>query len=515
MKRKRLWFFCGAICALVLLLLLLVAVESAAPEATIVSFPRAVWYALTTLTTVGYGDLFPVTAAGRAIGVVFQLMSLGVLGALFGTLFSFLNGRALPLLQLRRRKGKPWYVFSAISEGALALARGLLEEDGSRIILFPLSEGDQPPEVGLGLRLTVEEICRRKDPQTEGYLFCLTDDEAQNETLAEAFGPRFTRTYCRTDAPVAQLPPEQVRVSLPACCARLYWEQHPLTSPKERIVLIGDGPYAEALLEQGLQQNVVDDRQAVCYTVFGPFEGFRRNHPFLSRLFAEAPEEDQDCLRFMEGPWNGNADELLAADRIILCCQSEERTRQIASDLLRFFPVSAAVHARLSSPMDRVAPFGSLQELFTPALILGEALDRTAQRLHARYRESNPAAPAWEELSDFLRRSNLSSADHLSVKRRILAADGEKLTPPERDPYAVFAASAGERRARYRRIEHMRWMRFHMLNNWQYAPVRDNARRLHPLLVPFDALDEADQIKDDYAWELLELTDPAAPKEAL
>ena len=61
----------------------------------------------------------------------------------------------------------------------------------------------------------------------------------------------------------------------------------------------------------------------------------------------------------------------------------------------------------------------------------------------------------------------------------------------------------------------MRWMRFHMLNNWQYAPVRNNARRLHPLLVPFDALDEADQIKDDYAWELLGLTDPAAPKEAL
>ena len=55
----------------------------------------------------------------------------------------------------------------------------------------------------------------------------------------------------------------------------------------------------------------------------------------------------------------------------------------------------------------------------------------------------------------------------------------------------------------FRRVEHERWMRFHLMNNWQYSEVRDDRKRLHPSLLPFDRLDEKEQAKDDYAWELL------------
>lgn len=46
------------------------------------SFGDALWWAVTTVTTVGYGDTFPVTAAGR--GVAALLMFTGI--ALFGVL---------------------------------------------------------------------------------------------------------------------------------------------------------------------------------------------------------------------------------------------------------------------------------------------------------------------------------------------------------------------------------------------------------------------------------------------
>lgn len=57
-------------------------IEGRRPDSPIQSFGEAVWYSLVTLTTVGYGDEYPVTAAGKAVGAVFLLGSMGVLGVL-------------------------------------------------------------------------------------------------------------------------------------------------------------------------------------------------------------------------------------------------------------------------------------------------------------------------------------------------------------------------------------------------------------------------------------------------
>jgi len=49
----------------------------------------ALWWALVTVTTVGYGDRFPVTAGGRGVAVVLMLMGIGLFGLLAGSLASF------------------------------------------------------------------------------------------------------------------------------------------------------------------------------------------------------------------------------------------------------------------------------------------------------------------------------------------------------------------------------------------------------------------------------------------
>lgn len=56
------------------------------PASNIKTAEDAVWWAVTTMTTVGYGDRFPVTTEGRAVAIL--LMAAGV--ALFGTLSGFL-----------------------------------------------------------------------------------------------------------------------------------------------------------------------------------------------------------------------------------------------------------------------------------------------------------------------------------------------------------------------------------------------------------------------------------------
>ena len=76
-----------------LLVLLVVAAESGNDDASIRSFGDGVWYSLVTLTTVGYGDKFPVTGAGKVLGFVFLLGSLGFLGLLVGKINENIQAR--------------------------------------------------------------------------------------------------------------------------------------------------------------------------------------------------------------------------------------------------------------------------------------------------------------------------------------------------------------------------------------------------------------------------------------
>jgi voltage-gated potassium channel len=44
------------------------------------SYPDGLWWALVTMTTVGYGDVVPVSPAGRIIAAVFQVFGIAVFG---------------------------------------------------------------------------------------------------------------------------------------------------------------------------------------------------------------------------------------------------------------------------------------------------------------------------------------------------------------------------------------------------------------------------------------------------
>ncbi|MFE6890571.1 potassium channel family protein [Streptomyces sp. NPDC057694] len=73
--------------------------EHTAPGADIVTYGDSVWFTCTTLSTVGYGDLAPVTPLGRLIAVGVMACGLALLGAVTGTFSSW-------LLQVFAREGE-------------------------------------------------------------------------------------------------------------------------------------------------------------------------------------------------------------------------------------------------------------------------------------------------------------------------------------------------------------------------------------------------------------------------
>jgi voltage-gated potassium channel len=60
-------------------------VERGHPDANIRTLSDALWWSITTATTVGYGDRFPVTAGGRAVGVVVMLCGIALVGVVTAT----------------------------------------------------------------------------------------------------------------------------------------------------------------------------------------------------------------------------------------------------------------------------------------------------------------------------------------------------------------------------------------------------------------------------------------------
>jgi len=64
--------------------------ESHSPDANIKTGGDALWWAIVTITTVGYGDYYPVTTFGREVGVVVMFAGVGIIGALASILASIL-----------------------------------------------------------------------------------------------------------------------------------------------------------------------------------------------------------------------------------------------------------------------------------------------------------------------------------------------------------------------------------------------------------------------------------------
>lgn len=63
--------------------------ERDAPNGNIRSYPDALWWAVTTITTVGYGDRFPLSPAGRGVAVVLMVAGIAMFGIVTASIAAY------------------------------------------------------------------------------------------------------------------------------------------------------------------------------------------------------------------------------------------------------------------------------------------------------------------------------------------------------------------------------------------------------------------------------------------
>jgi TrkA family protein/RyR domain-containing protein len=151
-----------------------------------------------------------------------------------------------------------------------------------------------------------------------------------------------------------------------------------------------------------------------------------------------------------------------------------------------------------------IKPFGALSEAASSRLLLKGMNELFARAQHAQWlrtqqaksvsAERKPAMRTWEELDETEREVNRRFADDIQNK---LSLVGYMLVPmPLPDPNEPAFAFSSEEVELLAKEEHERWMADKLAEGWRYGPKRDNARRIHDQIKPWEELDEENRDLD-------------------
>ena len=495
----------------IFLLFLLVQVEKNAEGSSIKTMGQALWYSLVTFTTVGYGDIAPVTVAGRIIASVFLLIGIGLLGFFIGFMAEFFT-KMRPIFTLIMNTDKPWYVFTAKSSHAMIFAENLKSIRPNALIIY--SETDEPKKSGKDVSIlwNVQEILDRRGSLIDAHILCMKENEMENFLDAVYLADLNVSTICLANFTPAHHPSNINFFSLTDCTARVFWQQFPLKKKNESILIIGFGTAGKVILDRALEMNVIFEDQAITYHIFGDGSEYCRNRKHLADFVSlNEISTTKDSVIFHEKPWNHDENLIRTADRIILCADSEWSNIETLHTIQKFFAMSGELYIYNSNVRGVATSFGRATELLTPAFVLHNCLSDMALCRHVFFRFiQGESVPLWEDINSLIKDENYIATDHISVKSRILLGDevpdrpfDEIPTPLLEKASEAFNATTGEERDKLRRLEHKRIVRFYLLHNFSYGDDVSGEERLYPLLKPYEELSEKDLQILDIGWQLL------------
>lgn len=279
-----------------------------------------------------------------------------------------------------------------------------------------------------------------------------------------------------------------------------------------KIGMVGFGDLGKRMFQNALVMNILSETQKIEYHIWGDVKSYRSKHTGLSDQNLKP-----DRVIFHEADVNASLGFLEDFDVVFLCGKQEENLA-ILSDLLRItafvgkggriysyveneeiLKIFQVLHISVKKKSEETEKTFLVNDRLFPILVpdqkhfldkmLSDDLSvyKRAEQKHrayiadARKKERQKKVLEygyfeWKELNSYLRWENVSSANY--------------------DDIRILLRQKGVPEEQLAKFEHIRWLRSHYLDNWEYSDQRDDSAHRHPDLQDFSLLSEEEQEKD-------------------
>ena len=149
----------------------------------------------------------------------------------------------------------------------------------------------------------------------------------------------------------------------------------------------------------------------------------------------------------------------------------------------------------LGDQMAAHVPIRAFTNLLLQDIIENSTEGEIAKLIHEEYCKSVKGTlsyTAWDTLSPHFKLSNINQAMSYREKLELIGCVMRPIIPEKR-PVKRFSKNEILVMAKQ---EHDRWTREKLEDGWRYAPIRNNDKKLHPFLVPWEELSEDVQNRD-------------------